>query len=76
VLEALAKRKTSHGTWVAKGEELSTIETGLEHHEIQLEFASAGELSNAALIVHRRIQGALQGNQRADHIHTILVNDE
>lgn len=75
-LDALAKRKTSHGSWVAKTDELRTIETGIEFHEIQLEYASAGELSNAALIVHRRIQGALQGNQRADHIHTILVNDE
>jgi hypothetical protein len=74
-LVAMAARRNRVGRWVAKGEELRTIELAIEIHDIQLDFASVGELARATKYVDDKLKGARSGSPAKGHIHTVLVED-
>ena len=62
---ALANLITTHrtrGRWVARGAELTAIDTAAWLHRIQLAHCTQGELDSAIRRVQRRVRGALAGN--------------
>jgi hypothetical protein len=76
VLKAIAERRGQGKGWTCYAHELAAIATGIEFHEIQLEYASAGELARATRHVDNVLKGARSGSPGKDHIHTVLVADE
>jgi hypothetical protein len=75
-LRDLAERWNAGHNWVAKAEELKVLGVAIVLHEIQLQFASAGELAEATQIVDRVIRGAQSGSPAKGHLHTTLRKPE
>jgi hypothetical protein len=71
-LKDLGERYNAGRNWAARGEELRAIETGIEFHEIQLQFASAGELTRATQEVDRALKGVLSGSKSRNIFTTEL----
>lgn len=59
-LETIRARHAAGGSWTCWAAELAAIDTGIEFHEYQLQFASAGELVKATRIVDGKIRGENQ----------------
>ncbi|HEV2612524.1 MAG TPA: hypothetical protein VGU61_19840 [Noviherbaspirillum sp.] len=74
-LQQLSARRNATGKWLAKGDELRTIEVGIEFHAIQIDFVSAGELAKATQRVDDILKGAVSGSPGKGHIHTVLQAD-
>lgn len=61
-LASLINRQASTGSWTLRGPEITALTDAAEIHQIQLQFATQGELTEAICSVKRRVQQALQGN--------------
>lgn len=56
-LEAIRARHAAGGSWTCYAAELTAIDTGIEFHAYQLQFASVGELVKATKLVDGKIRG-------------------
>lgn len=61
-LAALHDRHANSQSWTLRGAEIAALQLATEIHEIQLEFATQGELYEAIATVQRCVQQALAGN--------------
>lgn len=59
---AVCERRAAGGSFTCYATELAALKTGIEFHDIQLEFASAGELARATMTADRKIRGAMAGS--------------
>lgn len=71
-LQALGTRWGNGGSWTCYAAELEAIRTGIEYHDIQLQFASAGEVTRATQVVDNQIKGAVSGSPGKNHLHINL----
>ena len=66
VLADLHARLAKGAPWTLRAAELKTLQDAAEIAEIQLEYASQGEVADAIESVKRRVAGALAGSVGAD----------
>lgn len=59
VLDELAEQHRERRTWTARANQLQAVKDAVEIHEIQLQYASLGELMQAERTICNRIRGAL-----------------
>lgn len=74
-LAGLAARAVATHSRTCYATELAAVTLAIEFHEIQLEFASAGEVARATLVVDRFKRGAAQGNRSKNQLHTTLPDE-
>jgi hypothetical protein len=59
VLAELAEQHQTRKTWTARAHQLQAVKDAVEMHEIQLQYASLGEIMRAEQTIINRIRGAL-----------------
>lgn len=72
-LHAVGNRRAAGGSWTCYADELAAIATGLEFHEHQLKFASAGDMTRATIKADQFVQSTRKGSTGKKHFHTILA---